>query len=148
MYLLDTNHCSRLMDGDLALAQRVADVGEAAVVTCVIVQGELLDMAHRSERVPENLAKVQDFLADIGIYGVDEAVATIYGTLKATFFTRFGPREKSKRRSFPFSQLGVSENDLWIAATALRFGLTVVSADSDFARLQQVQPFAVENWLI
>ncbi len=146
MYLLDTNHCSRLILGDALLAQRVAEAGEETVGTCVIVAGELLDMAHRSERAAANLPRFREFLEDIALYSVDEVTAAVYGEFKAALFAKFGPKEKEKRRRFTLSQLGVGENDLWIAAIALQHGLTVISADEDFTRLQQVRPFALENW--
>jgi len=44
--------------------------------------------------------------------------------------------------------LGFQENDLWIAAVAQRHGLTLVTADSDFARLSRLSNMAVENWLV
>jgi tRNA(fMet)-specific endonuclease VapC len=105
-------------------------------------------MAFRSERIHSNLAGVHQFLEDIGIYAVDEETADIFGQLRAALFLKFGPREKRKRRHFKLDQLGVSENDIWIAAIALQHNLTIVSADSDFARLQQARPFDVENWLL
>ncbi|MBE9053183.1 PIN domain-containing protein [Nostocales cyanobacterium LEGE 11386] len=40
---------------------------------------------------------------------------------------------------------GCSINDLWIAATALRHSLIVVSCDSDFERMQQVREFSWES---
>lgn len=39
--------------------------------------------------------------------------------------------------AFPPSILQITENDLWIAATAITHELTLVAADSDFARLQK-----------
>lgn len=147
MYLLDTNHCTQLIDGNVAVAEHVGMAGEASMATCVIVRGELMDMAHRSERVTSNLTKIRAFLRDINVYLIDEQTADIYGELKAALFARFGPKEKSKRRRFTLSQLGVSDNDLWIAAVALRHNLILVSADTDFDRLQQVRTLAIENWL-
>jgi len=44
--------------------------------------------------------------------------------------------------------LGFQENDLWIAAVAKRYGLTLVSADRDFSRLSPLGNIAVENWLV
>lgn len=48
MYLLDTNHCSAAILSDLNVLNRLASVGDTLVSTCVIVQGELIDMAERS----------------------------------------------------------------------------------------------------
>jgi tRNA(fMet)-specific endonuclease VapC len=148
MYLLDTNHCSSLMDGVPSVVQRLREVDETNVATCVIVCGELTDMAYRSERVQGNVTKVSGFLTAIGVYTISQQTAEIYGRLKSDAFMRFGPKEKAKRRHFTLGQMGVGENDLWIAAIALQHGLTIVSADSDFARLQQIRPFLMENWLL
>ncbi|MCM2405099.1 hypothetical protein MMC39_03585 [Anabaena sp. CCAP 1446/1C] len=41
----------------------------------------------------------------------------------------------------------MSENDLWIAAIALRHSLIIVSCDSDFERMRQVREFSLENWV-
>ena len=58
-------------------------------------------------------------------YGVDAQTAQGYGHLKAEILRRFGPQEKSKRRRTKIEHLGIS----------------------DFQRLQEAQPFALENWL-
>lgn len=42
--------------------------------------------------------------------------------------------------------LRIYDNDLWIAAIALQHNLILVSADSDFQRIQTVRPLSVENW--
>jgi len=58
MYLLDTNHCSRIIDGDRNVIQTLDNLGNITVLTCAIVRGELIYMAHKSERHADNLRLV------------------------------------------------------------------------------------------
>jgi tRNA(fMet)-specific endonuclease VapC len=49
------------------------------MATCVIVQGELLFMAHHSQRAAENRAVVRAFVNAIRIHPVDGETADLYG---------------------------------------------------------------------
>jgi len=89
MYLLDTNHCSTIILGDLNVIRRVNEVGENNIATCVIVQGEHTFMMEKSQRRETNLAQLAEFLEDIRIYQVTGDTATIYGQLKAALFKGF-----------------------------------------------------------
>jgi tRNA(fMet)-specific endonuclease VapC len=146
MYLLDTNHCSCIIQGHPVLLGHLQELGDTPIATCVIVRGELVFMAEKSQQKAANLPLVQAFLQNIRVYPVDDAAAATYGELKGVLLKHFGPREQNKRRKTRIEQLGISENDLWIAAIAIRHGLTLVSADSDFTRMQQAKYFPVENW--
>ncbi len=149
MYLLDTNHCSYLLDNHPIVVQKFAELGnEDTAVTCVIVQGELVYMAQKSERKAENLRRVEQFLEQIEIYPISEETADIYGKLKAAIIDHFGPKEKAQRRRVTIEKLGFQENDLWIAAIAKCHGFTIVSTDSDFERIKEVEELFVENWLL
>ncbi|PSB02785.1 type II toxin-antitoxin system VapC family toxin [Merismopedia glauca] len=146
MYLLDTNHCSRIILGDPNIIRHVAMVNESQIVTCVIVQGELTFMMENSKMKESNLSRLSEFLDDIRIYLADDLTATAYGQLKAALFQRFAPKEKEKRRRTTIVDLGFDDNDIWIAATALQYNLTIVSADRGFTRMQSVKAFPLENW--
>jgi tRNA(fMet)-specific endonuclease VapC len=147
MYLFDTNHCSLAILGNQNVLNRLTEIENSLVSTCVIVQGELVDMAERSQRIEYNLALIHRFIQSIYIYNIDEFTATIYGQLKAALFNQFAPKEKSKRRKTKITDLGFDENDLWIAAVALQHSLTMISADSDFQRIIQVRALSIESWL-
>lgn len=147
MYLLDTNHCSRIILGDEAVISRITQVGEAQIATCVVVQGELTYMMEKSQQKQANLERLAAFLEDLHLYLIDEVTATIYGQLKASVFNHFAPKDKSKRRSATIAELGFDDNDLWITAIALQHDLTIISTDSDFSRIQQAQFLTVESWI-
>lgn len=147
MFLLDTNHCSYAILGNTQVLEYLASLGDQPIATCTIVKGELIDMAARSQQREANLALIQRFLLGLYIYPIDETTAEIYGKLKAAVFDRYAPKDKSQRRRTNITQLGMGENDLWIAAVAVQHQLTLVTADQDFQRIQAVQPFNLESWV-
>jgi tRNA(fMet)-specific endonuclease VapC len=55
MYLLDTNHCSQLLENNPTVTQKLSDLGDVIVGTCVIVQGELVFGASISGQRETNL---------------------------------------------------------------------------------------------
>lgn len=147
MYLLDTNHCSRLIDGHPLIIKRLQELDDVLIATCVIVQGELFFMVQRSKQKEANQKKVMNFLQDIEVCPVDKNAANIYGIMKASLYDRFGPKDKSKRNKFKLEELGVGENDLWIAAIAKRYGFIVVTADNDFDRIKEIEDLSLECWV-
>ena len=147
MYLLDTNHCSRIILGDAQVIRRATQVGEQNLCTGTVVQGELFYMMEKSQRRLENLATLANFLQDIAVYHIDEQTAKLYGQLKSDIFQCFAPTDSSKRRRTTITSLGFGDNDLWIAAIALQHQLNLVSSNSDFQRMQQVKSFPIESWM-
>ncbi len=145
--LLDTNHCSYAILGNIQVLDRLASLGDEPITTCTIVKGELIDMAARSQQRQANLALIQRFLAGLYLYPIDETTAEIYGNLKAAVFDRYASKDKAQRRKTSITQLGIGENDLWIAAITLQHQLTLVTADKDFQRIQAVQLFQLESWV-
>jgi tRNA(fMet)-specific endonuclease VapC len=147
MYLLDTNHCSRIIAGEAALLQALRQHAGDGVATSAIVRGELLYMVHKSDRVAENLQSVSAFLQTIAIYPVNREVSDVYGKLKGNIIKQFGPKDKTQRRNFTIENLGFGENDLWIASTVIHYNLTLLSTDSDFTRIQQIASFVLDSWV-
>ena len=146
MYLLDTNHCSLAISHHPDILTKLAEVKRSRVSICVIVQAELIYMAENSKRRITNLNYVREFLRNITIYPIDSETAAIYGSFQADLMRQFAPKEKKKRRKTQLIDIGISQHDLWIAAIALQHNLIVVSADSDFKRIQTVRDLTVETW--
>ncbi|MDZ8183972.1 MAG: type II toxin-antitoxin system VapC family toxin [Nostoc sp. ChiSLP02] len=147
MYLLDTNHCSFLMEGVPSVVNHLRSLGQIQLATSVIVAGELRFMAQNSHQKAANLIKINAFLKRINLYGIDKETTEIYGDFKSEIIKQFGPKEKNKRKTTKLNTIGISENDLWIAATVLRHSLTLVSSDADFERMLQLRDFSCESWV-
>ena len=147
MYLLDTNHCSKLIDRNLKIIKKLRELGDETLATCVVVKGELRFMVARSEQRVENDRKVSAFLNDIQILPVDGVVADEYAKIKLAILSKYGPKEKSAQRKTKIEEIGFSDNDIWIAAIANCNSLTVVTEDGDFTRIGQATSLKVENWI-
>ena len=116
MYLLDTNHCSLIFLKNQTVLDYIQEVGEMNIATTIITVGELTYMAENSSYKEENLTRIEQFIADIRIYYVDDVTAKIYGQIKAGLINKFGPKQKTKRQTTKITELGFDENDIWIAA--------------------------------
>lgn len=146
-YLLDTNHISKLIFGDLAVINTIKSKSDAMFLTCSIVSGELYYMMHKSKQRKDNIDTLNRFLQDIIIYPIDKETSKIYGDLKLTLLKHFGPKEKLKRIKFNLNNLGFTDNDLWIAAVALQHDLILISSDDDFNRMKDIVNMKVESWV-
>ncbi|ELR96262.1 type II toxin-antitoxin system VapC family toxin [Gloeocapsa sp. PCC 73106] len=147
MYLIDTNHCSYIINNNPKAIAALQSRSSNEIGISIITYAELLYMTEKSEQKVKNLLAVQAFLMNVDLYFIDEETAILYSQLKVAVFNHFAPKDKSKRRSTSLGDLGFDDHDLWIAATAIQHHLIVVSADSDFSRIYQAQPFPLESWL-
>jgi tRNA(fMet)-specific endonuclease VapC len=147
MYILDTNHCIRILIKKLDIKQKLGSIGNADIGTCVVVAGELFYGAYKSHKVKDNLREIYELLNDMQVlYDVDNETAEVYGKLKAEIVERFGPKDNTKRRNTKPESLGFKDNDLWIASIAIQHNLVLVSADKHILELQGIVGLRVESW--
>jgi tRNA(fMet)-specific endonuclease VapC len=125
-YLLDTSVAIRVLEQEVDLEARRGSGLEAFL--CLTVVGELLFGAERSGRPEANRARVDGLLAICPVIGEDLETARRYAALKVTL----------RRLGRP-----IPENDLWIAASALRHGLVLATRDAHF---DHVEGLALESW--
>lgn len=121
IFLLDTTTVSDLMRENPRAEERLSHIAPTdRVVVCSIVRGEI---RYGIERLPPGKrhdaleSKAAHLFAAIPCEPVPPIAGDQYGKIKAT----------SQGKGFP-----LDENDLWIAATALSLGATLVSRDTDF----------------
>ena len=120
-YLLDTNILIALMTGDTDVLDHLASAEE--VFTPAIAIGELCFGARKSSRASENLLRIDELASSCKLLGCDLDTAKQYGAIKSHL------RDKGKP---------IPENDIWIAAVALQYGLTIVSRDEHFAEIEHL----------
>jgi len=114
-YLLDTNIVIALFADESAVTDRLREAEEIFVPS--IVLGELYYGARRSSHVKENVARIDDFATGNIVLGCDTETARQYGEIKNGL----------RRKGHP-----IPENDIWIAAIALRNDLTLVARDAHY----------------
>lgn len=116
--LVDTNVIIRVLKGQTELFSLFDDMEKLFVSSISI--GELMYGAELSKKKDFNRELYFDFCNQMKIIYVDSDIAKSYGKIKAQL--------KKKGRPIP-------ENDIWIAATAITAGLSLVTADTDFENI-------------
>lgn len=128
------------------------------IAISVITWGEIdygYNVMTSKERSRE--ASFRSFLAGQSPWTVslDKHTAIEYGKLRAKLFEKFGPKDMKRKGLRPEQlvdpatslQLQIQENDLWIVAQAIRYGLTLVTHDK-MTGIKGVagSQLRIENW--
>jgi tRNA(fMet)-specific endonuclease VapC len=124
--LLDANIVIALFAGDQSILERLRRIREIFLPSTVL--GELCYGARKSGRVAANLARLEEFAGSVVILPCDAATAWSYGRLKEDL--------RSKGRPIP-------DNDIWIAALALQYGLPLATRDVHF---NGIDGLILESW--
>lgn len=117
-YLLDTNIVIALFAEDIAVQKHMAKAGEIFIP--VIVIGELYFGAFKSGRPRANTIRIENFAAGNTILVCDIGTSGEYGRIKNLLHKKEHP---------------IPENDIWIAVLAMEHGLTLVSCDEHFKKI-------------
>jgi tRNA(fMet)-specific endonuclease VapC len=126
-YLLDTSVLIALLADERVVKEKLAQADEVFVPSVAI--GELYYGAWKSQRVHENLARIDELVSESAVLGCGVEAARRYGEVKNAV--------RLKGRPIP-------ENDLWIAAIAVEHGLTLTTRDAHFSEVAPL--LKVEMW--
>ena len=124
-FLWDTNIAIAFYDQDPHILKRVA---EAKIYVPSIVIGELWFGAEKSQKKASNQRQVAALIDEVSILPATETTAKHYGVIKNEL--------KQQGRPIP-------ENDIWIAAIAQEYALTLVTRDKHFSHVKGLK---VEAW--
>ncbi|HAZ45708.1 MAG TPA: VapC toxin family PIN domain ribonuclease [Cyanobacteria bacterium UBA11369] len=125
-FLLDTNIAIAFLEGELAIVDRVTQTDSVLLSSTIV--GELYYGAFKSGRVTSNIERVEVLVQRIPVLDCDRNTAKVYGQIKHQL--------RQKGRPLP-------ENDIWIAAIAQQYDLTLVSRDRHF---QEIENLKLEIW--
>jgi predicted nucleic acid-binding protein len=134
IFLLDTNTFSDLMREDAKTeASLSSHSANNTIVICPIVRGEILFGIFRlpaGAKRQDLQLKAEKLFSKIPCRPIPESAADRYASAKV----------KSQQKG-----LSLDDNDLWIAATTLVIGATLVTRDKDF---QSVDNLLTADWSV
>jgi tRNA(fMet)-specific endonuclease VapC len=121
-YLLDTNIIIALFAAESSIIDNLTQANEVFIPSIAV--GELYYGARKSGRPQKNLERIEEFVVNNRIIECDANTARQYGDVK--------DRLRIKGRPLP-------ENDVWIAALAVQYGLILVTRDAHFQEVESLQ---------
>ena len=86
-YLLDTDMCIYLLNGDECVKSRIAQVGIETISVSILTVGELYFGAYNSKRLETNLERISEFLSSPGpiVLSFDDAAAKYFESSKPRY---------------------------------------------------------------
>ena len=130
-YLLDTDTCIYLLNGNQRVKERVAQVGVEAIAVAIVTKGELYFGAYNSSQIEANLERIRTFFIEPGpeVLPLDDKVMDYFGKFKTEL----------RRKSQPIGDI-----DLLIASVAISRNLKLVTNNTK--HFQRVPGISLENW--
>lgn len=141
MYLLDTNHCSYIINGSYKQPIHRKEQEKKAITafenlsqpayTCDVVVGEMYFGAETSTNQTRTYQRIETFLLTVSPVITDKDCWLLFAKTKVALNNKATP---------------LKDFDLLIACIAHRYGYILVSNDLVFKHLPA--SFQVENWVI
>lgn len=155
IYLLDTNAASAFWDGNNKYHRDMVDFiqgigGEHYVYISRVVVAEI-EYGHKVYLSSDSNRReiIEKAMKIFKVRDIDRHTTAPYSDIRASLFRHFG-RVDSKgklKKQWPeelvdrttSKELGIQENDLWMAAIAVEYNMVLVTEDK-MIRIRQVEP--------
>jgi tRNA(fMet)-specific endonuclease VapC len=111
---------------------------ETIVFTSVVCKGEMFALAEKFGWGRNRRTQLQQVLSSVPTLYLDDQVVSAYALIDA--WTHGTEVDSPNNVPPPQPAIPMSQNDLWIAATAHAMGTVLISTDGDFDHLK-------EDWL-
>ena len=165
-YVLDTNAASILWDARHPHHKRIKaflqDISQSPIWISMVVLAEIeygLKIAPKMEAPRQN--DVRNEMAKFPlVLDMDKHTVAPYSDLRAELFKKYSPKDRKGRLTVKrpedlvdrtsAKELGVQENDIWIASQAIQYNLILVTEDR-MSRLAEVSdalsyPLQITKW--
>lgn len=119
---LDTNIIVPFLNGESSITDKVNTL--EFIHLPAIVLGELYYGAMKSLHMKKNLERIKILVDRCEVYPISEKTTALYGELKALLSKKGTP---------------IPENDIWIAALAKEYDLSLVTRDKHFKYIPGIE---------
>lgn len=135
-FVLDTGMLLGIIT-DAEWAQRARsecdlDDPQTLVTTSVVCHGEIMAISEKRQWGAKNREKLANLLYEIPAVGIKQSILSAYARIDAW---THGKSVVDQPKPPPKPAASMSQNDMWIAATAHATDATLLSADRDFEHL-------------
>jgi len=129
-YLLDTNICIYLINGNETLKNKIKEIGVFSLSISTATLAELYFGAYNSKKIEANLIRVNEFKKNLRVYSDNEASSEAFG------------RFKSKLRSE-----GRIIEDFDILIASVGFVNNCILVTNNPTHFERIDELKIENWL-
>ncbi|MDN3511713.1 MAG: type II toxin-antitoxin system VapC family toxin [Candidatus Jettenia sp. CY-1] len=129
-YLLDTNTCVYLPNGNEILKKKVEEIGVYSLLISNCVLAELYVGAYNSKKIEENLKRIDVFKKNLSLLSDSEESAKLFGKIKASLRTK---------------GTIIDDFDILIASIAIANNCILATNNTD--HFERIEGLHIQNWL-
>ena len=125
-YLVDTHWLVSFLNGRTQAVELLDKLSADGISVSMVVCGEVYEGFANYPDAQARLAQFDALLETVDLITLDRQIAREYGRLRSEL--------RAKGQLIP-------DNDIWIAATALAYDLTLLSSDRHYERIPELKRY-------